>query len=476
MKDGKPVGFHSREIGKIFYGYTGGAYADYLADLKSLGILDFPRHYKKATPNRRGECRKYWVTDLGCQLLHSGDMEYLKKLKSEPKLKHANKKSILNRKVMTKTYDDPVLNYIHEGLKNISFDADKAEKMISQSCWSVAQKRSVSSGLRRFAEKDFSELEYKDGRVYHELVTLKSEARQLLDYNGGSYKAVLDIRCCHPNFFSYFIITHPNTIHYVTQNQTKSGTLEQEHLKWIALFSNPAIDPKETIRKECRFKDVDHAKRAMNESLNGSGRYKKTYLKWLQREFPMLYMMWQQTHVKHTGKNITEKFEHPLIQDKELCSLAESLGVKIMSEHDGVGVFAADDDTGLENKLPTLAAQIEASSIRLFGVPVVVKVKPVFNLLDGDLRADMEHKRGQYKKDLNQLQPNVDRLRRKYFSPNSEGTKTWQEHEAAKAKVVDLNLRYNDVLAYWKQREEENAAQEAAREKLFRFDENNCWQ
>jgi len=182
-------------------------------------------------------------------------------------------------------------------------------------------------------------------------------------------------------------------------------------LAW-KLFSDPAIEPKETIRKECKFKDTDHAKRAMNESLNGSGRYKKTYLHWFQREFPTLYELWQKTDVKHTGKNIAEKFERPLIQDKELCDLADRLGIKVISEHDGVGVFAADDDIGLDGKLKRLAAHIEANSIRLFGVPVVVKSKPVFDLLDGDLRAGMQHKRRQYEKDLNRLKPNVDRFPR----------------------------------------------------------------
>lgn len=475
FNDGKPVEFYSVTIKDIFKHYSDGkgGYARYLEDLKELEILEFSRFYQ-ATTNKKGRCRKYRITDLGCQLLHSGNMEYLKKLRSESKLERKNNKSISNRKVMSKTYDDPVLNYTHEGLRNISFDLDKAEKMIAQSCWSVAQKRNVSSGLRRFAEKKFSELEYKRGRVYHELVTLKSEARPLLVCKGLPYKAVLDIRCCHPNFFSHYIIITYKSIHYVSQKRPQEHSLEMEHQKWIALFSNKAIDPKDTIRISCGFKNNDLAKRAMNESLNGSGRYKKTYLKWMQREFPMLFEIWQETDVKHTGTNITERYEHPLIQDVELYNLATRLGVEIASEHDGVGVFAREDDAELDAKLKILAAHIEASSMRLFSVPVVVRSKPVFNLADCDLLGEMTSKREQYEKQLNQLKSNEDKLRRRCFSTNRDGA-TWQEYETAKAKTEDLKLRYKDVLEYWSQKEAGRAEGEALRKKFMSPDENNHW-
>src|ERR1035437_9232157 len=422
MKDGEPAEFYSGTIADIFQPYTKGRYVEYLTALESLQILennhasDYPANpHGKLKAGESGYCHEYRVTDLGCQLLHSGNMEYLKKLKSEPELKRANQKSISNRKVMHKTYDDPVLDYTYDGLKNISFDQDKAEQMISKSCWSDAQKRNVSNGLRSFEEKDFSELKFnlEDGRVYHELIQLKSDARVLLKYKHMPYRAFVDIRCCHPTFFSPYIITHPSTLHYIADNQDKAVVLEQEHLKWIQLFCNPVIDPKEEIRKVCRFKDTAHAKRAMNESLNGSKVFLKTFLKWLQREFPMLYVLWQKTDVKHTGNGISKKFEHPLIQNKNLCDLADTLGIKIQSEHDGFGVFACEDDAELENKLKCLAAHIQSCSVKLFGVSVVVKFKIVPDWSNFDLLAEMTHKRGELEKEYAKLKPRWDRLRRK---------------------------------------------------------------
>jgi len=295
----------------------------------------------------------------------------------------------------------------------------------------------------------------------------------LLNYKAMPYKAILDIRCCHPLFFSYYIINHPYTLHYVTQNREASLTLEQEHRRWIELFCDPVNDPKEVVRKRCKFKDTAHAKRAMNESLNGSKRF-PAYLRWLGKEFPTLSLLWKKTDVKHTGPKIAAKYEFPLIQDRKLYELADTFGIKIMSEHDGLGVFASADDTELNKKLESLSEHIQSCSMKLFGIPAVVRTKPVYDFLDGDLHAEMAFKMSQYEKELDRLKPVADRLRRNYFSGVREPN-TWKEYEAAQAKVNDLKLRYNEVLAYWAERNEKESRAEAFRKRIMEPGEDNLW-
>ena len=57
--------------------------------------------------------------------------------------------------------------------------------------------------------------------------------------------------------------------------------------------------------------------------------------------------------------------------------MAESLGLDIISEHDGCGVFAVDGDPEVDQKAQVLAARIGDNCLRLFGFKAVVKVERV---------------------------------------------------------------------------------------------------
>lgn len=451
-KGGAAVEFWSGTIATVFQPYTGGAYVPFLDDLGVLDILDIDHRYE-FTPNKAGHCKKYKVTDYGCRLVHSSNMAYLKALKDDPALRRQNQKSISKRKVMSKTLENPVLDYVHDGLKHLSFDCGALERTIAKSAWSDAQKTNVSGTLRTIAEKTFKEPEFteEDGRIHHEVVRLKSDARFLLRYKGMPYKAAVDIRCCHPTFFSSYLRSHPYTLHYVTHKGDMLAALEHEHKKWIGVFCDTEEHPKEVVRKACRFADVETAKAAMNQSLNGSKRFPK-YLAWLKREFPTLYEIWQKTDVKATGNAIARKFEHELILHTGLCERAEAMGVKILPEHDGFGVFAADEGRELQSKLISLAGYLTSSSIERFGIPIVVKTKLAFDWASADLLMEMQHKHDELQKEYAELKPIVNRAQRRYFSAN-RGACPGQDYVEAREKEHQLLLRYKDVIAYWTERE-----------------------
>ena len=459
---GFPVEFWSGTIAKTFQPYTSGAYAPFVADLETLKILAIDHDYDydgkrngKVKAGEKGSCKKYKVTDYGCRLVHSANMAYLKALRDDPAVRRLNQKSISKRKVMSKTYKDAVLAYVDDGLRNLSFDLDAAERAFAKSTWSHVQKAHVSRMLRCIREKKFNDLEFnaEDGRIHHEEVRLKSGARFLLNYKGIPYKAALDIRCCHPTFFSLYLVSHPLSLHYVPHKGDKSA-LEREHEKWVRLFCDPDTDPKEVVRKACRFADVDTAKEAMNQTLNGSKLFPK-YLAWLKREFPTLFEIWQKTDVKDTGNAIARTFERELILHQGLYDLADGLGIKIMPEHDGVGVFSNDDAAELQSKLDALRSYLESLSTKRFGVHIVVKSKFVFDWASADLLSEMRHKRKELEKELSELMPIENRRQKQYFA-TGRGDAAGQAYAVARQKVDELLVRYRDVIHYWVEREKKN--------------------
>jgi len=382
-QDGNFSEIYSGKIDSIFKSYDVGGYGKFLNALVTLKMLEIDQSFDyqgnkngNLNPGERGECKKYKITDHGCELLHSSNLDYLKKLHFDPKVRRRNQKNISARKVMSLTYGDPVLDYVHDGLKHICFDPKDAEHVFLVSHWSKLQKENVSSILCSFSEKKFDKLEVNnaDGRVHHEVVRLKSDARSLLSYKGVPYQATLDIRCCHATYLSY-VLTHPTPLHLLPGKTDNRDAIASEHVKWIALFCNPDNDPKQIIQIECGYEDAESAKTAINQSLNGSKEHPK-FLAWVKAKFPLLYNMWQKTDVKQTGVNISKQCESKLILSEALFDYATEIGVvKIMPEHDGVGVFGENSDPHFKTRLKKLADFIRDTSVEMFGIPVVIKTK-----------------------------------------------------------------------------------------------------
>ena len=380
-------------------------------------------------------------------------MEYLRKLHSDPHTRRLNQQKVSNRKVMSKTYTDPLLAYLYDGLVNISYNHDLYEEVLKKSLWSKPQHANVSDTFEILTTKKFGKLEVgeKDGRIHHEIVRLKSDARFLLRYKNTPYRATLDIRCCHPTFFSSYLLSHPYTLHLLTHNHDIQVKLEREHQKWIRLFCNPDADPKVIIQKACEFEEISYAKMAMNETLNGSKLY-PDYLEWLKTKFPFLYQTWRKTVVKETGVNISKNYEQKLMLDQGLYAKATDLGiVKITPEHDGVGVFAEENDDQLPAKLASLAEYIKSVSVDLFGVPIFIKTKYVFNWASSDLFTAMQHQRSELDKEYDPLKYRMDCLRRKYFA--TKDAKSGEQLAAAKKKEEEILRRYKPVIEYWVERQ-----------------------
>jgi len=480
LNRGNAVEFSATEISKIFKPYTN-AYAPFINDLKELELLAIGGSYR-ATRDKTGKCMKYLVTEKALQLINSANMEYLKALKDDRETRRRNEKSISSRKVMHSPdfiCRDPVLDYIYDGLKHLGFDLSGVERILSQSTWSNSQKVGVTSILTVIAEKKFKHLEVnsKDGRLHHEEVRLKSDARHLLKYKDMPYRATVDIRCCHSTFFSAHVLSFitqtdnesktPNnnsspslpipplsslSLHYVTHNRDISRELRAEHQEWVKLFCDPVVDPKAVIQEECTFETPEKAKSALNESLNGSERFPK-FLGWMKAKFPKLSELWQETDVKQTGNAISKQFESPLMLNDELFKFADSLGgIKVVPEHDGLGVFSNDKENELQGKLDKLAEQLRAISNRLFGIPVIAKTKLVYDWSTADLDTRMKHKLDRLSKEHDKVAGEVNRAQRRKFARNPPADAD-SKYQAVLQREYQLLARNRGVIAYWSERE-----------------------
>jgi hypothetical protein len=405
--DGRPVEFSAVEIRQIFRPYTKGSYRPYLDALVSLGILVIQEGYLPGqfADDQKGHCKEYLVSDKGNDLLLGSHMEYLKKLHTDKRVIRRNQKNISDRKVMKRTYGDFILDNLHEGLINMRYDLDTALALITGSHWPPAAKTSAGSSLQTFKEKDFGTLSYHrgTGRIYHEFVQMKSDLRPTFNYRDLVYRAVIDIRACHPTYFSTYV-SSLYLLHYVGDKAdiaTKvkevrdqklqelatsidQSSVESEHCKWISLFTDPATDPREVIARECGYQTIQECKSAIIETLNGSLRH-LPFRSWLEEHFPSLANIWEHSDVAATGSNISREYESPLILNPQLYRMAEEMGLKCIPEHDGVGVFASVEDASLPAKLHQLVLFIRFNSEIRWGVSPVLTIKPLDTPLNRDL-------------------------------------------------------------------------------------------
>jgi len=151
--------------------------------------------------------------------------------------------------------------------------------------------------------------------------------------------------------------------------------LLQEHKKWLNMFTNPNNDPKIIISEACGY-SIEQAKQALNETLNGSKQWGK-FIEWLKAEFPLLYSEWIKTDVSKTGNNIASKLETVLMLDESIFKYADEMGIKLTYEYDGYGIFCNDGDNDIQDKLKFISNYLTFKAKEKWGVPVVVKIKPV---------------------------------------------------------------------------------------------------
>jgi len=268
----------------------------------------------------------------------------------------------------------------------------------------------------------FTELKLceKDGRIHHPWVLMSSDLRPLFSLRGKKYLRILDLRSAHPTFWAKYLCdisrlpeylslnediketlnnkykeytniltnnsiytnsiitnsissspipTPPVSLHYLSYNVTK---LADEIIKWTKLWTNPDTDPKQQIIDELGGTySRDEIKELINASINSQ---RNAVFSWIEENYPALFAIWNKTDLKKTGNNISRFYETKIMLDPELILLAESMGLEVLTEHDGLGLFGDEGDSELDTKVENLREWIQDRSVALFGIRVQVKI------------------------------------------------------------------------------------------------------
>ena len=93
-----------------------------------------------------------------------------------------------------------------------------------------------------------------------------------------------------------------------------------------------------------------------------------------EKPYRLRRTFWQKVKPEETGFKISKLYESQIILDPELFHLADSLGLEILTLHDGIGVFGSETDPELDSKAAKLRDCIQERSLRLFGLKIQVTI------------------------------------------------------------------------------------------------------
>ena len=401
--------------------------------IKYLEVISLLERLKIIEPRKRGffdsqtgtgSFGRFKLTAYGIQLLLDENQEYLRKLHNDPKLDARVRANRRKKKSRNKESEDSVISKTLRNILDLELNKEafysyweKNEKTLSPE-----QKVAALYSLISIITGGFKELKRceKDGRIHHPWVGMSSDLRPLFSLRGKKYLRILDLRSAHPTFWAKYICdisklpeylslnedirdllkskykeynsiltnnsiytnsiyydsisssffpTSPVSLHYLSCNVTK---LADELINWTEFWTNPQIDPKQKIISDLGLTcSREQIKILINSSINGS---ENKVFKWIREKFPVLFEIWQKTDLKKTGNNISKFYETKLMLDPELILLAEGMGLEALTEHDGHGIFAEENDSELDAKVGKLRDWVQEKSVALFGLKVQVKI------------------------------------------------------------------------------------------------------
>jgi hypothetical protein len=368
----KILQWNDKDKGKSQISYTyyqntlGNQYPTILVALEAIGTITNDRVWIAKTEDFKGKCYAYKVTDICCQALADSNRQYLYKLLSDRNTKRKNQIRISKRGYNTKTYGD-VRDSLKTLIDGISFDIKEIDNAVAN--YNKDKKALVYSLLMDMTDKTYNELKYnvKDGRVWTPYGQLPSDIKKLIKVNNYDHIRTIDIRSCYPSLWAK----------YIKSLYPDDTSIDAEITKYHDIFLKPAIDPKTYIagilnspRNE--IKDVlisyfnGRGFKGNNFKGTNHGNVYSLFNDYLKTEYPCLYALWMQTNINQTGNNIGKYFETKLMLDQSIYDYADSLGIVIGYEYDGMSFYAKDD-----SNIQALVDYIKGRSIALLGIQLV---------------------------------------------------------------------------------------------------------
>jgi hypothetical protein len=395
-------------------------YLEVIGALERLNIIEPRKKGFFDSITGTGSFARFKLTDYGIQLLLDENREYLRKLLNDPKVDTRIRANRRKKKSRIKESEDLVISKNSKNILDLEFNKEAFDIYWKENEKTLSPEQKVAAlySLISIITGGFKELKRceKDGRIHHPWVGMSSDLRPLFSLRGKKYLRVLDLRSAHPTFWAKYIcdisrfpeylslnediketlksnykelhnesiftnsIYHnsisssshpipPVSQHYLSYNVTK---LIEEYIKWTEFWTNPDIDPKTQLIKEL---GGTHSRDEIKELINASINLQRNdVFYWIKKDYPVLFDIWKKTNRKKTGNYISRFFETKLMLDPELILLAESMGLEVLTEHDGLGIFSDENDSELNQKVEKLRNWIQERSLRLFGLKVQVKI------------------------------------------------------------------------------------------------------
>ena len=428
------AGIHSKRLKSLFRGHKL-KYTEVLNVLEKLKIIAPPRlgFYNRAI--KKGWVSRFQLTSFGLDLLLDANREYLRKLHNDPKLRNRLENNRRAKKCRLPANKDYVVRRTNQNILDLrknqevydlilnKFEKDLKNDKISSIDKKKRRKNHVRASIISIENGEFEEIKRcnTDGRLYHPFVMMKSDFRPAFTLRGKKFLRNIDIRSCYPSFFAKYIFDitklseylslnpeiekalksknkeliteltknslYPNNnyynniynllttnqpfklLHYLGENVT---TFEEEVKNWNLFWNHAVIDPKQQIITDLGIKcSRKQIKKCINSAINGSP---NKVLPWIEENFPVLFSIWQKLNPEETGPRISKLYESQIILDPELFHLAESLGLEILTLHDGIGAYGFETDPELDSKAAKLGDCIQERSLRLFGLAIQVKI------------------------------------------------------------------------------------------------------
>ena len=429
--DDQWVSIPTEPLKNIFYHYDV-KISDSIAAMKNCNLIEHIAGFYDRSGTKQSACAKFKLTSLGKSILLDGELLYLRHLAGDKSARrNVQKTHSRNKKnAVGKATEDSVCNYLSNLLFRVDIDENKLRSILSQfdtkDETEAAQALNISTFSDQIRSGTFEDIKRSqaDGRIHYPIVLIKSEARQIFKVHGKQYLGTLDLRACHPTFFSTYLVllfinkirddsllklaftnneainslsSSMNTI--LTSNLLDSSyflstinlfhlpsttipqylvgfadNLAEEYKKWNALWTNIESHPRELIAADVGYRGISQAKKHLVSAINGSEN--KVY-EWMRINYPTLFALWQCTDKKKTGNNISRIFETPIILNQQVIDAAADLDLVLVPEHDGYGIFAEPNDDEIENKAKTIEATIQNNCLQQFGIKPAIKFKRV---------------------------------------------------------------------------------------------------
>jgi hypothetical protein len=439
-KDGW-AGVHSRELESLFRRYECRYTDVLEALVELGVMEPRKRGFYDRSGKGKSRAARFKLTPQGEDLLYNSLKDYLRRLHGDPHIWRKVRKAASRRKqAATKEPSDSLVGTVRNLHFRMSYDRDAIQAMLDDPQLTEHQSRNLSMSITEFAEGKFGfSASDSNWRIHHNWIRLNSEARKHFSIGDNKYAFSVDIRACHPTFFGQYIAelywnlilfltwegknddfsvkvrekfkksleycniksnkwyddniysykdinnlkyvynyfnikskhnSITNILHYLHDNV---DTFCAEIKSWTDSWTN-STDPRSAIASTLGDKTLEQIKDLLNRSLNGG---RNEVVDWIQNHHPVIHRLWSMTDLSRTGILITKFYETVLILDLKLYALAQDIGLEIIPEHDGFGVFCNPKDTTVSNKISTLIDHIKSNSIATFGVSLVFKVKKI---------------------------------------------------------------------------------------------------